>query len=502
MLFNSIIMNAKTFIVIIIFFLSSRYLLEALGVDGFGLYSLVLGISITLEFIFSGLTTTTSRYTSMAIGKNDLIESRKVFNTVNVVNRKIMIVFLLVLELFGMVMLFYVLKIPNEQFNTAIIIFQILVADSYFKIKIIPYNALLTAKENFLFINAVAIAVAILRLASILLLLIYPFDRVIAYSIIMFLLSLLSRLVTIKYVTKRYNEAHVEPKKYYDEQLQKDVFSFLKYSWIGQIGNIIKKQGGNFLLNIFSGGVALNAAYAAATQVASTSDMAFSPVNQSFTPQIMKSYSSGNTVRFINLTLFNSKLAIFLSWIIIIPLIFGSDFILNIWLKDVPAFTGEILILILIDEMIRQLSNGLGISGIVLASFKKIYLVNTIFQLISFIVSLILLSFGLDFRVIFYVNIVVSVLLMIINVVYAHLNLGINGINYTFKIILPLILLIFAVMTVYSGRFNLVILNSLYSIVLSFIIMSAYLVFVMFDKNDKVRMMHIFNEIRSKMFKG
>jgi hypothetical protein len=254
MLFNSIIMNAKTFIVIIIFFLSSRYLLEALGVDGFGLYSLVLGISITLEFIFSGLTTTTSRYTSMAIGKNDLIESRKVFNTVNVVNRKIMIVFLLVLELFGMVMLFYVLKIPNEQFNTAIIIFQILVADSYFKIKIIPYNALLTAKENFLFINAVAIAVAILRLASILLLLIYPFDRVIAYSIIMFLLSLLSRLVTIKYVTKRYNEAHVEPKKYYDEQLQKDVFSFLKYSWIGQIGNIIKKQGGNFLLNIFSGG--------------------------------------------------------------------------------------------------------------------------------------------------------------------------------------------------------------------------------------------------------
>ena len=128
-------------------------MLEALGVDGFGLYSLVLGISITLEFIFSGLTTTTSRYTSMAIGKNDLIESRKVFNTVNVVNRKIMIVFLLVLELFGMVMLFYVLKIPNEQFNTAIIIFQILVADSYFKIKIIPYNALLTAKENFLFIE-------------------------------------------------------------------------------------------------------------------------------------------------------------------------------------------------------------------------------------------------------------------------------------------------------------------------------------------------------------
>lgn len=481
-------MNVKTFIVIIIFFLSSRYLLMALGVEGFGLYNLVVGVSVTLEFIFSGLTSTTSRYTSMSVGKGDLVRSRQVFNTVNSANNKILIWFMLILEIFGLVMLYFVLKIPADYFKTALIIFQVMVLDSYFKMKVIPYNALLTAKENFLFINLVAIAVAILRLGGILLLLIYPFDRVIVYSLLIFILSYLSRAYTMQYCKKKYDEAYLDKINYYDKALEKDVFSFLKYSWIGQLSSIVKKQGANFLLNISSGGVALNAAYAAAGQVTAVSDMAVSPVSAAMQPQIIKSYSVGNHDRFMNLTFLNSKLAVFLSGIFILPLLFGADFILNLWLKNVPEFTGEIMILILIDEFIRQLTNGLSFSAIVKTEVKKIFLTTAVVQSIAFIISFLMLKIGFSFWVIFFVHIVVSLLVMVINILFVHFNLNIKSLLYSKKVILPSIGVALFLGGIYHLLFDIVKhIYPLYVMGVVFVITAVLLFIFLFDSVEKIK---------------
>jgi O-antigen/teichoic acid export membrane protein len=311
------------------------------------------------------------------------------------------------------------------------------VLDSYYKIKVIPYNSLLIAKENFLFINIVILSAAFLRLGFILLLFVLPFDRLIFYSVIMFIISFMSRQITVIYVSKKYSESKVNHKIYYNQDLFKEILSFLKFSWIGQISNIIKKQGTNFLLNIFSGNVLLNAAYAAAGQVASISDMAFSPISQAIMPQALKSYSGNNKPRFKKLTLLNCKLAIILSWIFIIPLLFESDFILHIWLKEVPVFTSQFMILILIDEMIRQLSNGLVISNVVSEKVKVVYLANMFIQILSFILSFIFLKCGMKFWIIFYANIAVSIIFLFINLIFSNKYIYINALLYFFRVVIP-----------------------------------------------------------------
>lgn len=501
--FNSIIMNIKTFIIIIISFLSSRYLLQALGVEGFGLYSLIVGVTATLEFIISGITSTTSRYTIMAICKNNLEYSREVFNTIIKANKKILKWFLIVLEVFGMVMILFVLKVPKGFLMTSIIIYQIMVWDTYFKINIIPYNSVLIAKENFLFINAVAILVALIRLGFILLLFYIPSNKVIVYVFLMFILSYFSRFISKKITVNRYNEAYFDRRKYYNHSLEKEILSFLKYSWIGQMASIIKKQGANFLINIFSGGVIYNATYAAANQLASVSDMAFSPLSQTIMPQALKSYSSNNFARFQNLTYFNSKLAIMLSWIFIIPFLLESDFILNIWLKEVPRYTSEILTLVLIDEMIRQLTNGLGISSIIADKIKNIYLLNTILQSVAIFVSIVFLLIGFQFWIIFEINIANTIIFTFINLIFAHKYVKIDFYNYVKNIVVPSLLIGgISIGLLLFFKFQLSTSNAIASLgilTMSFTITFLLFVFFLFNKEERSKILKIKKEILIKI---
>lgn len=497
--FNAITMNLKTILIILISFLSSRFLLQALGVEGFGLYSLIVGISATLEFVCSGISSTTSRYTILALGKHSLEYSREVFNTLSRANNKLIIWFLAILEVFGMIMILYVLDLPRAKIITSIVIFQIMVLDTYYKFKVIPYNSVLLAKENFLFINVLAIIVALLRLGFIGLLFIVPYNRIIIYATIMFFLSYLSRLITKRFTTNRYPEAHLDEMKYFNISLQNEVFSFLRFSWIGQVAPIIKRQGTGFLLNLFSGGVIYNASYSAAVQVASLSDMAFSPIAGTILPQTLKGYSEGNVSRFKNLTFFNAKLSILFSWIFIIPLLLEPDYILNLWLKEVPPHTSEFLSLVLLDELIRQVTNGLSMSSVAHVRVKRVYLLTASIQSVAFIALLVLLKIGFQFWTIFYFNIGVSVILMIINLFFAHKYIDINLSIFVSKVILPSFLIggiTIAVMLYLRTRiFTSNINTPLGIMILSFIISTVLFIIFLLNREEKRKVMILTKEL-------
>ena len=164
-------MQAKTAITIVVSFLTSRYVLQLLGVDGYGLYYLIAGVTATFEFLCSAMISTTSRYFTLAQAGEDLKHANTVFNTIRANNQKLIYIILLIIEVFGLIMLFFVLSIPEGKMLTSIIIFHIMIIDTYYKLKVIPYNALLTAKENFLFINIVSVSQTLAKLVFVLALL-------------------------------------------------------------------------------------------------------------------------------------------------------------------------------------------------------------------------------------------------------------------------------------------------------------------------------------------
>ena len=70
-------------------------------------------------------------------------------------------------------------------------------------------------------------------------------------------------------------------------------------------------------------------------------------------PQITKFYAVGDTVEMWNLVFRSAKLAFYLLMLISIPLIIEMNTILMLWLGDVPQYTVEISILMIISMLMR-----------------------------------------------------------------------------------------------------------------------------------------------------
>lgn len=486
--FNSIVMQVKTVLTIVLSFLTSRYVLELLGVESYGLYYLIAGVTATFEFLCSSMVSTTSRYFTLAQSEGNIERANIVFNTIRSNNQRLIVLILSIIEVFGLIMILGVLSIPEGSFWTCIFIFQIMVVDTYFKLKVIPYNSLLTAKENFLFINIVSVSQSIAKLVFVLALFAIPDGyRLISYSITILFISFVARFITQRYVTKKYEEAYIDVDRI-DHELKENAFSFLKFSWVGQLSDIIRVQGTNFLLNIFTGTVTINAAFGVAKRLTAVTDMAFTPISNTILPQTLKSYSEKNYARFEKLTFFNSKLAVFLSWIVIIPLFVEADFVFDIWLKEVPEYAVMIARLVLIAEMIRQLYNGLSMSFLVSDKIKKIYVIQTAIRAIAFIILIMVLVINKsNALIVFGADIVVMVLYLLVYLLFMQELIGISPFKYFRRVLIPaigsviLMLVLFYLKSYFCVSF---ITNLIYSLLIV-VVIALYFYLCLLSKTEK-----------------
>ena len=94
---NTIIQYSRTVLSLLISLYTTRLILEALGIENFGIYALVGGVIAMLSFIRSALASTTQRFLSFYQGKRDMVMQHKVFN--NTVSVQLLISFILVLFL-------------------------------------------------------------------------------------------------------------------------------------------------------------------------------------------------------------------------------------------------------------------------------------------------------------------------------------------------------------------------------------------------------------------
>ena len=77
---NSLILYIRLIIVSIVGLLSSRFILQALGVSDFGLYNVVGGIVFMMAFLNNVMVTTTYRYIAFELGRGDSNSVNRVFN--------------------------------------------------------------------------------------------------------------------------------------------------------------------------------------------------------------------------------------------------------------------------------------------------------------------------------------------------------------------------------------------------------------------------------------
>jgi len=353
---NTAVLYIRLIIVTIIGLYVARVVLLALGVDNYGLYSVVGGMVTIMNSLSASMSATSYRFLAIELGKGEHGNPNKIFNSVLVIHIALTTIFVLFAEAIGVWYIKNYLNISLEKIPDALFVLHLSIAATVFAIMNIPFSGLITAKERFVFTSFTDIAISIVKLTLIILLSHSEGNKLRTYAIIMAIIMLVQPAAYFIYCKIKENSI-IKWNLNKDWHLYKTILGFAWWAIFGTAACIGQSQGAAIVINWFFN-TALNAAFGVATQVNNMVMMFVRNLNQATIPQIMKSQSAGESQHALSLVYRISKYTYFIMLIPSIPLILSMESILGLWLKNVPDFTKQFAILMLINGLINCLGSG------------------------------------------------------------------------------------------------------------------------------------------------
>lgn len=343
---------------------TSRVVLEVLGISDYGVYSVVGGVVVLFEFFTSSMRNATQRFLSIEIGKNNSENVRQIFSTSIIIHIGISLILLLLSETIGFWFVNTKMNFPQDSINSANFVFQFSVLSAIVRVVRVPYNALIIANEKMDVFAYTSIFEGFIKLAVVYMLKLMPYDKLSSYSVLLFLSSLLVFSIHKLYCNRNFVESRFHLNK--NISSYKEMLYFSSWTLIGSLSAILRSQGMNVMLNILFG-VIVNAAYGVMIQVQSSVLNFVVNFQTAVNPQIIKRYSEGNKQSMFQLMFQSSKFSYYLTLILVAPIVYNIDFILEFWLIKPPNHSSNFvrlsLIFILIDCISFSLIKGIEASG-------------------------------------------------------------------------------------------------------------------------------------------
>lgn len=363
--YNSAVLYGKTVINTACALLTTRFALQALGVVDYGLYAVLGGIISFISIFNTIMLSSSNRFIAVAIGRGDMDEANKQFNVNLVIHVAIAILALLVAYPVGE---WYIPRYVNYDgpLSNAMMVYIVSVAGSVMSFVGVPYNGLLMAKEKFIVFSLTDVVSHIVRLI-IAWMLVYNFEsKLLIYTITMAFMTALSTLVYMIYCGRHYPEI-VKLRVVRERKMYKSVFNFSAWVSVGAVASIAKSQGAALVVNSFFNTV-MNTAMGIASNINLYIGIFASNVVQPMMPQITKSYAAGDTKRTDELLVMSTKYAFLLTLMVGSFFLVAPEWLLGLWLGDVPPYASVFLVLFVIDHLVQSVNSG--ISNIIWANGK------------------------------------------------------------------------------------------------------------------------------------
>lgn len=370
---------------------TSRVILQALGVEDYGVYNAIAGFIAMFSMVSSAIAGAISRFITFVLGQGDKDKLKKVFSTAIIIQLTLAAIVVVLVEVLGVWFLNTHMTIPDGREVAANWVLQFALVTFVLNLWSTPYNAALIAHEKMAAFAYIGIFEGVANLIIAFMVMHSPFDRLIVYGAFICLIALITRMIYNGYCKKHFDECIF--KWTFEYNLFKEMFSFAGWNFIGSISGLLRDQGINILFNVFCGPI-INAARGLAIQVQTAVFKFSSNFYVAVQPQITKSYASDNVDESHDLVLRSSRFAFLLLTALIVPLITETDFILQLWLKEVPAHTTAFVQIILLCTLIDSLSTPLIYLMLATGNIKRYQIVVGLFNFINFPVAWIILYCG------------------------------------------------------------------------------------------------------------
>lgn len=404
---NSIALYIRMMLQTVIGLYTSRVILNALGINDFGIYNVVGSIVGMFNFINTSMSNATMRFITFEEEKGNLSKLNTVFCTSMNIHIIIAVLTFFFLNTAGVWFLYNKIIISPDRLNAAFWVLQFSILTCIVNIVSVPYNACIIAHEKmgaFAFISILQ-QVAILGLA--LFLPFYTGDRLIMYAVILMSVQIIIRIIYGQYCRRNFQEAIY--RFIWDKKTIKEMSKFAGWTMNGNIAWIGYTQGLNILVNMFCGS-AVNAARGIAFTV-QQKIMEFSNNFQvAVAPQITKTYSIEDFDKMHGLVIMSSKFSFYLMLVIALPIFIEIDEILKLWLKLVPEHTANFVRLILCCSVIDIFKNPMNISIHATGNIKKFQLWEATTLLLIVPLAYVALRLGFMVESVFVVQLIVFII--------------------------------------------------------------------------------------------
>lgn len=432
---NTIFLYIRTFVSMIISLYTSRKILEALGVSDFGIYNVVGGVISMLTFLNGSMSVATQRFLTVELGRKDKGNYSRIFNMAMLIHLGLAALVLIAAETVGLWFVNTYLNIPAGRMSAANWVYQASVLSTILGILQTPYHASIVSHEHMHIYAYVGLGESFGKLFLVLLLVVYPYDRLIFWGFIMFFFQFLMAIIYRIYCIRQFPECKL--RLIWDSYIFNSMLNFTGWNMFGTIAWLLKDQGVNVLMNIFGGPVA-NAARGVSGQISGAVQGLTGGFQSAVNPQITKRYVANDPEATCRLLCESSKISYFLLFIIVLPVMMEADFILKLWLVEVPPMASLFTRIILIEALLSALGNPMITSLMATGDIKWYQIVVGSSLLFIVPIAYIFLKVGFPIETALIVSALSIFLGDVLRVIFCKKQIGLSLRLYGLKVVLPI----------------------------------------------------------------
>lgn len=430
---NTLMLYVRMLFGMLVSLYTSRVVLQALGVEDYGIYNVVGGVVAMFSMISNSLSSSVGRFLTFELGKGDMEGLKKVFSTSLSIHVALALVIVLLSETLGLWFLNTHMTIPENRLYAANWVFQASVLTFVINLLSVPFSASIVSHERMSAFAYIGILDIMLRLLIVLFIAYsgWNFDRLIIYSLLLVGVVCIMQAIYWNYCTRNFEECKFGFS--FDVNYWKEMSSFAGWNFIGCTAGLLKDQGVNILLNLFIGPI-INAARGIANTVNNVLASFSGNFMTALNPQITKSYAAGNYDYMFSLVERGSRFSYYILLLFALPMLFETEFVLTLWLKHYPAHTVNFVRLILIVTMCDILSNTLINLQVATGKIRNYQLVVGGMLLMNFPLSYFCLKMGFPPESTLIVALIVAVCCLFLRLFFLRKMVGLSMKRYLCKV--------------------------------------------------------------------
>lgn len=413
-----------------------RVVLATLGVVDYGIYNVVGGIVTMFGFLSGAMASASQRFFSYELGRKNHTRLRNIFSLTTVIYVLLAIIIFILAETAGLWFLNNRMIIPEERMDAAIWVYQFAIISFMSTMFAIPYNAVIIAHERMNVYAWVSVLEVTLKLLIVYVLVVFDYDKLKLYAILMFGVTTLITLVYRNYCKKNFEECRFS--FYWDRRLFNEILSFSGWNLFGMLAGVLNGQGINVILNIFFDPI-VNASRAISFHIYNAINQLAQNFMTAARPQIIKYYAEENRTSMISLIFRSSKLSYYLLLIISIPILIEMEYILRLWLRDVPEYLITFTRLAVINMLIESISYPLITAAQATGKIKKYQIVIGTFIMLNLPVSYVFLRLGYPSESVFVLTIINSAICLLLRLYFLKKMISFPVGQFFTEVILPIL---------------------------------------------------------------